>query len=67
MKIYCSSLTLPAASLKKENALPRFRDREQNKHLVDLGLLDSEREGFGYQTQGFVNCLILSRAVIKEN
>ena len=50
MKIYCSSLTLPAAFLEDKDALPRFRDREQNKHLADSGLLESEREGFGYQT-----------------
>lgn len=50
MKIYCSTLTLQAATLEKKDVLPRFRDREQNQHLIDSGLLDSEREGFGYQT-----------------
>ncbi len=49
MKIYCSVLNMPGAALKSES-LPRFRDREQNKPLIDAGLLDGEREGFGYQT-----------------
>lgn len=50
MKIYCSALKIPGAVLENGNPLPRFRDREQNQTLVDAGLLENERRGFGYQT-----------------
>lgn len=41
---------MPAAALQEKSSLPRFRDRLQNKSLIDAGLLSDEREGFGYQT-----------------
>ncbi|NLG92003.1 MAG: DUF5107 domain-containing protein [Clostridiales bacterium] len=50
MKIYRTALKIQGAVLENGNPLPRFRDREQNKTLIDAGLLENEREGFGYQT-----------------
>ncbi|WP_444658750.1 DUF5107 domain-containing protein [Caproiciproducens sp. R2] len=50
MKIYPSLLKIPGAALKNGNPLPRFRDRAQEKPLIDAGLLESEKKGFAYQT-----------------
>lgn len=50
MKIYQSLLKIPGAALESGNPLPRFRDRAQDKPLIDAGLLENERKGFGYQT-----------------
>nr|WP_319489201.1 DUF5107 domain-containing protein [uncultured Caproiciproducens sp.] len=50
MKIYQSLLKIQGVALESGNPLPRFRDRAQNKELVDAGLLENERAGFAYQT-----------------
>ncbi|MBW7572636.1 DUF5107 domain-containing protein [Caproiciproducens faecalis] len=50
MKIVRSVLNIPGAELESGNPLPRFRDRAQEKPLIDAGLLESEKKGFAYQT-----------------
>ena len=49
-RIYCSTLTLPAAELKRANLLPRFRDRDFNGKPADAGLREDEKDGFGWRT-----------------
>lgn len=50
MSIRVSSMEILGNTLLKENRLPRFRAKEQDLPLDGEGLLESEREKYGYQT-----------------
>ena len=50
MDIYNSTIELLGAQVEAESPLPYFRERNHKKPLVDAGLLEEEKTGFGDQT-----------------
>lgn len=50
MSIRVSTMKIQGNTLLKENRLPRFRAKQQDKVLDGSGLLEAEKEKYGYQT-----------------
>ncbi len=50
MKVTLDKINLKGDKNITENRLPHFRDKVQDKELIDSGLLEEEKKGYGSQT-----------------